>query len=333
MDLLSQCGVHGWDGPPTWVLLSAVRAGVPLCLVGEHGSGKTRVCQVLGLGLAGPKCRTVRYDMAGETELGLFGLPDLERAKRGQLAFVPHDRSIQSADVIVLDELPRAARDIRNLVMTVVDERRLLGQDLDFRLCVATANPGHDYHTTVLDPAQASRFAFLSAPPFNSYTADDRAAVITSEDPTCVPALVELLTTGSVELPGPVADVLLQYTLRVSRGLHDHGVSHTGRQAKHLYRLACAYVELLTETGTACSTEVVTRLTLATVPSVFGVVDQRLDVTQVTEVVQAHAELVGSKVSPVPHTDTHLLVRRALENPDDGVAQALALAAIDSGVG
>lgn len=158
--------------PCIWAAL-ALRSGV--YLQARHGVGKTVLGKTLGMA-CDPSGRGFRFyscDKAGMVDMA--GLPDLDKSsKSGKLSFVPHDKSLFGAKIIVADELPRANKDRMNGWLEVLEERTYLGLPLDYDLAIATGNDSTYIGNNKLDLALKSRFMFfLPCDDFKTVSADD----------------------------------------------------------------------------------------------------------------------------------------------------------------
>ncbi len=171
--LLSKIVTGYEDIEPCIIVALALRHNV--FLEARHGVGKTTLGTVLGAA-ADTSGRGFRYypcDKAGLIDLG--GLPDMEKSsKSGMLSYVPTNRSIFGAKVILADELPRASKDRMNYWLEILEQRSFQGQPVNYDLCIATGNPATYKGNNKLDLALKNRFLFwLPCRDFSNVTSNE----------------------------------------------------------------------------------------------------------------------------------------------------------------
>jgi len=149
--------VHGWrkiEAP----FLTSLALETPVILLARHGTAKTWVMRVASTAL-GEKCRF--YSAPKEDIVSIAGLPDPKRLAEGEFVFVPHKRTMWDADVLAIDELPRAPRTTQNLLLEPLQERTLFGYPLPWKIAIATMNPDTYAASLKLDAALGDRFAMV----------------------------------------------------------------------------------------------------------------------------------------------------------------------------
>ncbi|GIW58999.1 MAG: hypothetical protein KatS3mg087_0065 [Patescibacteria group bacterium] len=138
------------------------QAGVPVCLKGDYGLGKTTIINLFASWL-GYRC--VRFRLLGAVPEDFIGYPKVVE-KNGRLvtAQIPSEEIITIFEnplcTVIFDELNRADEALQNVIATIVD--RGLGQfNLpDSALIFATMNE-YGLGTYELNEALISRFAFF----------------------------------------------------------------------------------------------------------------------------------------------------------------------------
>lgn len=167
--------VYGWQAIEC-PLLASLAMRFPVMLLARHGTAKSLVMKVLthALGLTGRL-----YVAPVEDLTTLAGLPDPRAMAEGRFCLVPHGRSLQGAQAIGIDELPRAPHNVQNLFLEVLLDRTILGQPLDLDIIVATMNPDTYASSNSLDEALADRFPMvLNAPDCQELDPDERAEML-----------------------------------------------------------------------------------------------------------------------------------------------------------
>jgi nitric oxide reductase NorQ protein len=151
----------------TKVMISAMKLGIPMLLIGETGTGKTSLAKLVGEHLARPIVR-VNLD-GGATPDELIGRYQLKGSETYfELGIVP--KAMKEGAILILDELNAALPDtLFALHPLLEDPSRLLitetGEDIRPAkgFCVvATMNPSHEYAgTKQLNAALYSRFGVV----------------------------------------------------------------------------------------------------------------------------------------------------------------------------
>lgn len=143
-------------------ILAGTLGGRAIFLVGCHGLGKTRLCELMARIHRG----TFRkYDCAVDDITIVAGIPDASALSRGELKFARHSRSAHDAEILFLDELSRLPRGgDGSLFLELVDTRSLFGEKLDkLKVIFSAANPATSNYrgTTPVDDGQLDRFDLL----------------------------------------------------------------------------------------------------------------------------------------------------------------------------
>lgn len=137
-------------------LLRKGQPGVPLCIWGAHGIGKTQLVRDFA---KANQWKIVSLAPAQFEEMGdLIGMPQIEsgRTVLRKPSWVPEDFG---PGILLLDDFNRADDRILKGLMPLLQDGRLVSWSLppDWHI-VLTANPDQgDYHVTPLDPAMVTR--------------------------------------------------------------------------------------------------------------------------------------------------------------------------------
>jgi MoxR-like ATPase len=201
-------------------------------LEGPPGTAKTRMAEVAA---RGSSLGFFFYQLHRDTRLAeLLGDVVLERrpldpaAGEGEGERI-HQRiepgGLLTAEVCVLDDISRAPGEALNVLLRILNERKFGDQPIPLVTAIATSNPMRDeYYNEPLDPANVDRFAIQlrvagliqSGDLEASRTLIERFAEgIVVEQPeaerVCTRETFDALYAelAEVELPGPVADALL----------------------------------------------------------------------------------------------------------------------------
>lgn len=137
-------------------LLRRGLSGVPICIWGSHGIGKTQLVREFA---KANQWKIVSLAPAQFEEMGdLIGMPQIEggRTVLRKPAWVPEDFG---PGILLLDDFNRADDRILKGLMPLLQDGKLISWALppDWHI-VLTANPDRgDYHVTPLDPAMLTR--------------------------------------------------------------------------------------------------------------------------------------------------------------------------------
>lgn len=185
------------------LLIGAV-AGLDVLFEGPPGTGKTSLFKAFAKASGASLFSTALS--AWTDDASLVGPVDLEALKQGQLARKGAGY-LADCDLAFLDELPRAGRGIRDLVLSALAERRLPdGTPVRARMIGAAANSAL---TDEEDLALADRFALVVRVDKVQDTDKRRHLLLGGGNPT-LPAVQ--LPTGweSVQVPDEISDVLAE---------------------------------------------------------------------------------------------------------------------------
>lgn len=155
--LLAGLGIHGWDSVES-AILAGLLLGEPFLLVSEPGSGKTFLGSVIASALG---MSYGYYDVAKANFEDVLGFPNPAAFAEGRAEFVHNQLTIWDKQVVMVDEVSRAARDTSNKWLEVLGSRRLMGRQLPIRVLIGAMNPIEHQGTHALDEAFADRFLFF----------------------------------------------------------------------------------------------------------------------------------------------------------------------------
>jgi len=150
--------VVGW-GPmePVYVANCALEAAI--IFLGKHGIGKSMSGKLLeGLFPDDPDAFRF-YDATKADLIALAGIPSPKDIQAGKYSYIPHNRTIWNAKIVVVDEMSRATKQMQNMWLEILQERTLHGFPLKWKMFMATMNPDTYAGAMSLDEALADRFA------------------------------------------------------------------------------------------------------------------------------------------------------------------------------
>jgi MoxR-like ATPase len=160
-------------------------------LEGPPGAAKTRMAEVAaraaGLGF-------FFYQLHRDTRLAeLVGDTVLERAPLAEggerIAQRTLPGGIATAEVCVLDDISRAPGEALNVLLRLLQERKLGDASIPLLTAIATSNPQRDeYYNEPLDPANLDRFALQLRVP----------GLLGADDPTAARELVTRAASGAL---------------------------------------------------------------------------------------------------------------------------------------
>jgi MoxR-like ATPase len=202
--ILQPLGIHGWESVET-PLFACILLGEPVCLVSEPGAGKTYFGEVLARAL-GDGVRYGYYDTSKSNFEDFIGFPNPESFKQGRAEFIENELTIWDKQVIMLDEVSRAARDTSNKWLEILGSRMLMGRPLPLVAVLGAMNPVTHHGTHLLDQAFADRFvAFLPLPAYSQMSPEARRSILDGATGLDAPAL-DFWQTGEIERKSYVID-------------------------------------------------------------------------------------------------------------------------------
>lgn len=197
--------LYGWDDIEP-IILGCVANNMHIMAMGKHGIGKSTFADFVATALSedNRKAKTVVYHMQNEDMLSMIGCPMPEALAAGKLDFAIHDRSILDTEVAVFDEVTRAPKETENMVLSILEERRVFGKDLPLKLVIGTCNDATYKGAMKLDAAHMDRYVAMIPIPDMGETEARFGAVELEE-------MIRLnfgkRTTDHTELCGAVKDI------------------------------------------------------------------------------------------------------------------------------
>jgi MoxR-like ATPase len=155
--------LYGWDEIEP-IILGCVANHMHIMTMGKHGIGKSTFADFVATALSdkdNKKAKTVVYHMQNEDMLSMVGCPMPEALARGKFEFAIHDRSILDTEVAVFDEVTRAPRETENMVLSILEERRVFGKKLPLKLVIGTCNDATYKGAMKLDAAHMDRYVAM----------------------------------------------------------------------------------------------------------------------------------------------------------------------------
>lgn len=156
------------------VLSATILAGRSLLILGEHGCGKSTFCELIAKLFGMKSEQWVYYNAAVDDMVSVMGIPKLDTRPGEPLRFIPHARSIWDKQLVLVDEITRAAPENQNMWLEIVNQGTLKGEKLSCRFLIATCNPSSYLGAFELDQALLDRFAVVC--PFPSMRQVDESA-------------------------------------------------------------------------------------------------------------------------------------------------------------
>lgn len=165
----------GWQGLDVLIAM-VVKAGFPVLLVGEKGSGKTDYSMLTGRNLVGKtdEGKVVKFDTPHLRIEDLLGWPIV---KPTGTTYV--DGKVWDSKFVVFDELNRAAVSVQHKLMEFIRTKSMMNKDTTVEYIMATCNPSGTgrYSVSNMDEAALGRFVFFSIPDSRAFTAAQKMLV------------------------------------------------------------------------------------------------------------------------------------------------------------
>jgi len=252
--IAASLGIHGWSHLDP-VLLASLAMEAPLLLIGPHGTGKSqlieRVARALELEFRHYNASLLNYD-------DLVGIP-MPSEDGKTLDFIKSPGTIWNAGFVFLDEISRSRADLQNKLFPIVNERRVVGLDLDqLRHRWAAMNPpapeefeaaAHSYYlgSEPLDPALTDRFPFIvPVPTWAELERGQQRELVRyhgkngSTPPLDLPALVEATVENIEALEIEFEEWLPDYIICLVDLLENNDLPQSPRRAAMMARSVVA---------------------------------------------------------------------------------------------
>ena len=156
-------GLAGWERPMQSIV-TAIVAGIPVCLVGAPGTGKTVGPRALALSLFGAECKFRDYYCPELTRDTLMGFLDMDAFRKKRVEFIGDD-AIWKYEAVLLDEPTRAPAYMQAYIMELVRTRMLMGRSTALKLVMSAVNPPDlDPTATYMPLALSQRYVYAWAP-------------------------------------------------------------------------------------------------------------------------------------------------------------------------
>ena len=175
MTIMNRLGVYGWSERDENVLMAALLTGDPLLLIGKHGCAKTHAVNKVAMAIGRRFCS---YDASKAMFDDVLGYPDIEKLKRGEIAYVASKITIFDKEIVLIDELNRCDESMQSKWLEIIRSRKIMGFPTDVKWVMAAMNPISYAGTRKMDAALIGRFAsFLFVKDVHDMCEDDRISV------------------------------------------------------------------------------------------------------------------------------------------------------------
>lgn len=179
--LFAALGIHGWERVEP-VILAGVLLGEPTLLIGEPGSAKTYLGQVLAQSLSEKPLPYGYYDLSRANFEDVIGFPNPEAFHKGRSEFIHNQLTIWDKQIVMVDEVSRAQRETANKWLEILGVRSLMGQQLPVKVILGGMNPPEHTGASPLPEAFADRFTlFVRLPAFSQMEKDVRRQVLATK--------------------------------------------------------------------------------------------------------------------------------------------------------
>lgn len=155
---LKDIGVIGWEKNSTPLMVSLF-TGLPMCLIGDAGLGKTFAAKQVNKYLLATNICVIDASKADWEEL--VGPYSMKKYNQDEIEYLKTPMSIWNKEFIFVDEITRADTKIQNGLLEVLNEGTLQGMPTDISYKWAASNPLSYEGTQSLSEALADRFAFV----------------------------------------------------------------------------------------------------------------------------------------------------------------------------
>ena len=317
--LLSPLGIYGWERIEP-VIMAGVLLGEPVLLIGEPGSAKTYLGQVLSKALSPEEDFGYGYyDLSRANFEDIIGFPNPEAFKQGRSEFIHNPTTIWDKQIIMVDEVSRAQRETANKWLEILGVRSLMGQALNLKVILGGMNPPEHVGASPLPEAFADRFIlFARLPEFSEMKKSTRKAILESKTGLDAPSIgfwqkgsSESLQIVNQDQGFKEASQALRDTLE--RAAYNYQDLQNSSWAARVERYADLFSRALLEANThleARRLKMIKRAILATAAVRMAQTGaQRLE----TEEALASAAQVVRSALPHPYTEQSELSREQIE--------------------
>ncbi len=159
----------GWNSLEP-AILASISTGMNILLLGKHGCGKSSLARFISDAFSDQHLKLTIYYCDKENLISAVGIPDPTALKEGKVRYATHERSLFNADIVLLDELPRATKEGQNMFLEALEEKTIFGFPLKYKFLIATGNDETYKANYKLDPALLDRFFLVVPTPTTSTT-------------------------------------------------------------------------------------------------------------------------------------------------------------------
>ena len=245
-NLLQQLGIFGWQQIEP-LLLAGILLGEPTLLVGEPGSAKTYLGSVLQRALSEGRSEMKYgyYDIGRAGFEDILGFPNAEAFKAGRSEFIHNQTTIWDKQIILIDEVSRAAPDTANKWLEILGRRSLMGQALQLQVVLAAMNPPTHQGTRLLSSAFADRFSlFIELPSFHEMEEEARDAILSSRTAFDAPSVQLWQEEGIAAASGPPSADFTEGALQLQACLSKAAINYLELESGSAGFLCQQYAEL-----------------------------------------------------------------------------------------
>jgi MoxR-like ATPase len=172
--VLRNLGIYGCDEIEPFLLTGLITSD-NLILLGDAGASKTRLVeQLLGLWHDDPNV-VKAYSVPTINMEDLLGFTDPAKLMEGTCDFIRGPMTIWQQKGVLFGEINRTNPDMQGKIFQLLQERKVMGMDVDTIHAWADMNPLSHAGTQPLTQALADRFLFaLTVPAFHSLSGEDQ---------------------------------------------------------------------------------------------------------------------------------------------------------------
>lgn len=156
--LLNSIGAIGWNEISTPLMVSLF-TGLPICLMGEAGTGKTFIAKQVAGFLLSVSIAAIDASKCDWEEL--VGPYNMEAYMKGEIKYLKTPVSLFGKEFVFADEINRADNKVQNGFLEIMKDNTLNGMSTSIKYKWAAANYLTHEGTQPLTEALADRFVFV----------------------------------------------------------------------------------------------------------------------------------------------------------------------------